>query len=86
MVNKLVHVLRGQTPLVLGVAERETAGINTLKEAPRQSGASPAEVKPKRCEAVKTGISCGREVLDAGLDPPPSQPLHPVLLLALAGA
>ncbi|MFZ8807477.1 MAG: hypothetical protein ACO2PN_05155 [Pyrobaculum sp.] len=57
MVNKLVHVLRGQTPQVLGVAERETVGINTLKEAPRQSGASPAEVKPKRCKAVKTGIS-----------------------------
>jgi hypothetical protein len=57
MVNKLVHVLRGQTPQVLGIAERETAGINTLKEAPRQGVASPAEVKPKRCEAVKAGIS-----------------------------
>jgi hypothetical protein len=57
MVNKLVHVLRWQTPQVLGIAERETAGINTLKEAPRQGGASPAEVKPKRCEAVKAGIS-----------------------------
>jgi len=57
MVNKLVHVLRRQTPQVLGIAERETAGINTLKEAPRQGVASPAEVKPKRCEAVKAGIS-----------------------------
>jgi hypothetical protein len=56
MVNKLVHVLRGQAPQELGVAERETAGINTLKEAPRQGGASPAEVKPKRCKAVKAGI------------------------------
>ncbi len=57
MVNKLVHVLRGQTPQVLDIAERETAGINTLKEAPRQGGTSPAEVKPKRCKAVKVGIS-----------------------------
>jgi len=56
MVNKLVHVLRRQTPQVPGVAERETAEINTLKEAPRQGVASPAEVKPKRCEAVKAGI------------------------------
>jgi hypothetical protein len=44
-------------PQVLGVAERETAGINTLKEASRQCGASPAEVEPKICEAVKAGIS-----------------------------
>jgi len=57
MVIKLVHVLRWQTPQVLGIAERETAGINTLKEAPRQGGASPAEVKPKRCKAVEAGIS-----------------------------
>jgi hypothetical protein len=57
MVNKLVHILRWQTPQELGVAERETAGINTLKEAPRQGGASPAEVEPRRCETVKMEIS-----------------------------
>jgi len=61
-----------QTPQILGVAEWETTGINTLKEAPRQGGASPAEVKPKRCKAVKTGISRGLEVLDAGLRLSPS--------------
>jgi hypothetical protein len=43
--------------MVLGVAERETAGINALKEAPQQGVTSPAEVEPKRCEAVKAGIS-----------------------------
>jgi hypothetical protein len=56
IVNKLVHIIRGQTPQRLGVAGRETAEINAFKETPRQSDASPAEVEPRRCEAVKMEI------------------------------